>query len=418
MSYNGEMTPEPQNGYYRIKTLATAGGVSTTLLRAWERRYGLFEPDRRGSAHRLYTEQDLIVIRKVRQLLDSGLKIGEIAALGRAALLKNFSSTRNHVGAPLELSELTPDLEKRLAKLAPSKLSCYRAVRFAGENLGVSLGQLHPADLATVFRLYGILSGVYEIWTYMEHRLAHELLVTHLSQLFVDGFSADLVALGAATNPQNPLVRAALEDAKGGALRVLLGFLQRYPCADLQSTQLRVVITLARDHAKMLRNAFVDLDEPLRRADETPNAHTLLPMLRKLAAFELSQGRFQAGSNFDKAVTSCCLETSALDRITYRFVCKALDPRKPGGAVWVTRLNEGLSRWAFQCSTESFAPFVEDDLPVQALAFAFGLEPGEVLRQGYLGTGRRGRQLWAWFHWPLYDPPRGTPQCHCEPIDH
>ncbi len=74
-------------GRYKIKTIAELCGFSPTLLRAWERRYDLLEPERQPSGHRLYTEDDLRVLRQVKQLMDQGRSIGEIAALGRESLL-------------------------------------------------------------------------------------------------------------------------------------------------------------------------------------------------------------------------------------------------------------------------------------------------------------------------------------------
>ncbi|MBS2040001.1 MerR family transcriptional regulator [bacterium] len=72
---------------YKIKTIASLTGFNPTLLRAWERRYGLLIPTRTETGHRLYTADDLRVLRRVRTLLDQGRSIGEIVAQGRSRLL-------------------------------------------------------------------------------------------------------------------------------------------------------------------------------------------------------------------------------------------------------------------------------------------------------------------------------------------
>ena len=72
---------------YKIKTIASLTGFNPTLLRAWERRYGLLIPDRTDTGHRLYTGEDLRVLRRVRSMLDQGRSIGEIVAQGRGRLL-------------------------------------------------------------------------------------------------------------------------------------------------------------------------------------------------------------------------------------------------------------------------------------------------------------------------------------------
>lgn len=74
-------------GRYKIKTISELCGFSPTLLRAWESRHGLLQPVRQPSGHRLYTDDDLSVLRRVGQLLAQGQSIGEIAAIGREALL-------------------------------------------------------------------------------------------------------------------------------------------------------------------------------------------------------------------------------------------------------------------------------------------------------------------------------------------
>jgi DNA-binding transcriptional MerR regulator len=74
-------------GLYKIGSFSERSGVSATVLRAWERRHQLLKPERLEGGHRLYTEQDLKAISRINELLAQGRSIGEIAAIGRAALL-------------------------------------------------------------------------------------------------------------------------------------------------------------------------------------------------------------------------------------------------------------------------------------------------------------------------------------------
>ena len=78
---------------YKIKTIASLTGFNPTLLRAWERRYGLLVPTRTDTGHRLYTPDDLRVLRRVRTLLDQGRSIGEIVVQGRSRLLSQGGAT-------------------------------------------------------------------------------------------------------------------------------------------------------------------------------------------------------------------------------------------------------------------------------------------------------------------------------------
>ncbi|MGE0489509.1 MAG: MerR family transcriptional regulator [Vulcanimicrobiota bacterium] len=82
-------------GRYKIKTIAELSGFTPTLLRAWERRYALLEPVRQASGHRLYTESDLRLLLRIRELMERGRSIGEIAVLGRETLLNTLSNGKS-----------------------------------------------------------------------------------------------------------------------------------------------------------------------------------------------------------------------------------------------------------------------------------------------------------------------------------
>jgi MerR family transcriptional regulator, light-induced transcriptional regulator len=69
----------------RIGEFARRVGVSTAVLRAWERRYGLLRPVRSPGGYRLYTAEDAERVARMRRGLDQGLSAAEAA---RAALVE------------------------------------------------------------------------------------------------------------------------------------------------------------------------------------------------------------------------------------------------------------------------------------------------------------------------------------------
>lgn len=44
---------------YSIRAVSQATGLTVETLRAWERRYGIIEPKRDPSGHRIYTACDV-----------------------------------------------------------------------------------------------------------------------------------------------------------------------------------------------------------------------------------------------------------------------------------------------------------------------------------------------------------------------
>lgn len=57
---------------YSIKQASIRSGVSVPLIRAWERRYGVVRPTRTPSGYRLYDDEAIATLMRVRDLTDSG----------------------------------------------------------------------------------------------------------------------------------------------------------------------------------------------------------------------------------------------------------------------------------------------------------------------------------------------------------
>jgi MerR family transcriptional regulator, light-induced transcriptional regulator len=70
---------------YRIKRVAHLTGINPATLRAWERRYNLIAPGRTNSGYRLYTDEDVAMLTRIKRLTDEGLTIGEAIARVRRA---------------------------------------------------------------------------------------------------------------------------------------------------------------------------------------------------------------------------------------------------------------------------------------------------------------------------------------------
>ncbi|WP_178862157.1 MerR family transcriptional regulator [Thiomicrorhabdus cannonii] len=63
---------------YPIREVSRLTGVNPITLRAWERRYGLFEPVRTPSGHRLFTQQVVERIQRAVALTEKGIPISQV----------------------------------------------------------------------------------------------------------------------------------------------------------------------------------------------------------------------------------------------------------------------------------------------------------------------------------------------------
>ena len=67
-----------ESEFFPIGTVSSLTGVNSITLRAWERRYGLIDPVRTDSGHRLYSRDDIDLINRVVGLTEKGMRIGQV----------------------------------------------------------------------------------------------------------------------------------------------------------------------------------------------------------------------------------------------------------------------------------------------------------------------------------------------------
>jgi MerR family transcriptional regulator, light-induced transcriptional regulator len=101
-------------GRLRIGELSRRVGESPELLRAWEARYGLVNPERTTGGLRLYSESDQRRVRVMRHHINAGLSASEAARL--AKLAEDPQAER----ASADLEAITLELERSIDALDES----------------------------------------------------------------------------------------------------------------------------------------------------------------------------------------------------------------------------------------------------------------------------------------------------------
>lgn len=72
-------SPGPDGGPFRIHVVSEMTGVPEPTLRAWERRYGVPRPARTDAGYRLYGEEDVAAVMRMRDLCSGGMSAAEAA---------------------------------------------------------------------------------------------------------------------------------------------------------------------------------------------------------------------------------------------------------------------------------------------------------------------------------------------------
>ena len=76
----------PDQNLYPIGAVERDTGVGRDTLRVWERRYGFPEPRRNDKGERLYPEDQLRRLQRIRRLLDQGMRPGKLLPLSEDEL--------------------------------------------------------------------------------------------------------------------------------------------------------------------------------------------------------------------------------------------------------------------------------------------------------------------------------------------
>jgi MerR family transcriptional regulator, light-induced transcriptional regulator len=66
---------------FPIRVVSQLTGINPVTIRAWERRYGLVEPERTPGGHRLYSRANVEILRAASRLIQQGVSISHAARL-------------------------------------------------------------------------------------------------------------------------------------------------------------------------------------------------------------------------------------------------------------------------------------------------------------------------------------------------
>lgn len=155
-----------------IGVAAERAGVSPDVIRAWERRYGVVEPQRDDAGRRVYTTADIDRLRLLARATEGGHSIGQVVELDREALeelVRQGEAARRNARPPAEVPASA-------AQAVAGALARVRSLDAAGlEALLLRAASVHGVPvflrsvLAPLFRSIGDLWHAGKLTPSQEH---------------------------------------------------------------------------------------------------------------------------------------------------------------------------------------------------------------------------------------------------------
>ncbi|MCU0425922.1 MAG: ATP-binding protein [Candidatus Kapabacteria bacterium] len=325
-------------------------------------------------------------------------------------------------------------MDQRYFSLAPTNLPNKRLQRYDGKGFSVSIDDFTPQDRATVTTIYQNIKAVYDLWLYMKEAPNYAILEESVQWLMSDAFVTIGKDLGTEADYNSQDIKKVIHDVRGGALMSMVSYATRIATLNLyhKVDVMRSFVFLARDQAKMMRNAIYDIDVPTRTADERLRIHSIYDYIKKWGDFEYHHNQRIIKVNvqclFEGNVTTCCLEASALDRVLYNLMNNALR-FADGEMITLTIFPVGdILRWVIENTVrpeavEWLQTTVGEDMSslfrggitdggngiglsncAEIVGASFGISAVEAITSGYITAKLIDRTFYACFHWNIVRP--------------
>ena len=191
------------NGYkYPIKVVSQMTGLSIHVIRAWEKRYSVVEPDRTDTNRRLYSEEDIEKLKLLNDALHLGHHIGGVANLSlgelRSLLSKETKSTieKKNDFAPVSSEKIVEEVLSESLEAIKN----YDAKKLESILLQASSKLTQPILIESL--IIPLVYKVGELWHSGEIRVANE----HLASSAIRGFLYNLLESYSLSNSAPVLV--------------------------------------------------------------------------------------------------------------------------------------------------------------------------------------------------------------------
>jgi len=139
----------PCEGKYNIKAVSKMLGIQAGTLRAWERRYSIVQPHRNEAGHRLYTDEQVYILKWLVNKVNQGFTISQAVDVAQngelykeTELFTNENTDRAAEMSNQILEALLSFQEKKANDLLSQSFSMYNLEKVIIDILGTLLVQV------------------------------------------------------------------------------------------------------------------------------------------------------------------------------------------------------------------------------------------------------------------------------------
>lgn len=321
-------------------------------------------------------------------------------------------------------------MDPRYIALAPTTLPNFRTRRYLGDDLCLAVDAFTPEDQSILRDLYAFLQKLVALVS-PESEAVPSFSDFLEAEKFED-LSEQIQALGHSSYDVTPtaLMAKTIHDLRGGGLGPLLAQIELSAFCPVGEAERNALYFLTRDHLKIMRNALTGLDDAKREADLLPKVHSTNFIVEKWNGAVLHRAGRDIKLNLDcpqpVAISECCVEFGALDRILYNLInnaCRhsagesidltlAAVPDSEGENLRFVLANSvsapdlshlrGIDlRRLFEAGTSTTGSGYGLAIAADFVVHAYGLDSNrDAVAKGYLGATLLEERFAVWFHWP------------------
>jgi len=174
------------NYKYPIKVVSQMTGLSVHVIRAWEKRYNVVEPDRTDTNRRLYSEEDIEKLKLLNDAVHNGHNIGGIAKLSNEELHSVLKDKKSSQDSMMISKDAVVNGEFNFHSLVNSAIEAIRA--YDDETLETLLlkssSQVNQPQLIENL-IVPLVYKIGDMWHEGELRVANEHMASAVIRTFL-----------------------------------------------------------------------------------------------------------------------------------------------------------------------------------------------------------------------------------------